>query len=118
MGSRIGTELALNALPMALWRRQLKEAVLVHSDHGSQFTDYDWWAFLRDRNLVSRMSRWSNSMTTLWRRASYSFSSVSGFAGRYIQPGMLHEQTINYIEMFYTHQASPQHRRRRLSGRV
>ena len=31
MGSRIDTELVLNALLMALWRRQPKDTVLVHS---------------------------------------------------------------------------------------
>ena len=41
MGSRIDTELVLNALVMALWRRQPKEPVLVHSDQGSQFTGHD-----------------------------------------------------------------------------
>ena len=34
MGSRIDTELVLNALLLALWRRQPKDTVLVHSDLG------------------------------------------------------------------------------------
>ncbi len=38
MGSRIDTDLVLNALRMALWRRQPKDTVLVHSDQGCQFT--------------------------------------------------------------------------------
>ncbi|SEK67896.1 putative transposase [Variovorax sp. YR750] len=49
MGHRIDTELALNALLMALWRRQPKATVTLHSDQGSQFTSHDWQGFLRDQ---------------------------------------------------------------------
>ena len=57
MGSRIYTVLVLDALPMALWRRQPKQSVTVHSDHASLFIGHDWQDFLRDHNLVSSMSR-------------------------------------------------------------
>lgn len=60
MGSRIDTELVLNALLMALWRRQPKETVLVHSDQGCQFTGHDWQGFQGDHNLVSSLSRRGN----------------------------------------------------------
>lgn len=36
MGSRMDRELALAALLMAVWRRQPKQTVMVHSDQGSQ----------------------------------------------------------------------------------
>jgi len=42
MGERIDRELALNALLMAIWRRQPEELLMVHSDQGSQFSSYDW----------------------------------------------------------------------------
>ena len=45
------TDVALQALLMAVWRRKPKSKVLVHSDQGSQFTSMDWAAFLRDHNL-------------------------------------------------------------------
>lgn len=60
MVSRIDTELVLNALLMALWRRQPKDTVLVHSEQGCQFTGHDWQGFLRDHNLRSSMSRLGN----------------------------------------------------------
>lgn len=53
-------KLALNALLMALWRRQPKVTVTLHSDQGCQFTSHDWQGFLRDHNLVSSMSRRGN----------------------------------------------------------
>jgi putative transposase len=60
MGSRIDTDLVLNALLMEFWRRQSHESVLVHSDQGCQFTGHAWQTFLRDHNMVSSMSRRSN----------------------------------------------------------
>ncbi len=45
---------------MAIWRRQPKEPVVVHSDQGCQFTGQDWQKFLRAHNLVSSMSRRGN----------------------------------------------------------
>ena len=56
MDGRIDTFLVLDALLMALWRRQPKQSVTVHSEQGSQFTGHDWQDFLRDHNLVSSMS--------------------------------------------------------------
>jgi putative transposase len=41
----IDREVAMNALLMAVWRRQPKNTVMVHSDQGSQFSSYDWRDF-------------------------------------------------------------------------
>jgi Integrase core domain len=60
MGSRIDTSLVLDALVMALWRRQPRDAVTVHSDQGCPFTGHEWQTVLRDHNLVSSMSRRGN----------------------------------------------------------
>ena len=45
MGPRMDRDLAINALLMAVWRRQPQSTVMVHSDQGSQFSSYDWQAF-------------------------------------------------------------------------
>jgi putative transposase len=60
MQPRMDRELALNALLMAVWRRQPKETVMVHSDQGSQFSSYDWQDFLKTHNLQQSMSRRGN----------------------------------------------------------
>ena len=41
MQSRQPTDLVLQALLMAIWRRKPKNKVLIHSDQGSQFTSMD-----------------------------------------------------------------------------
>ena len=43
--SRQTTDVVLQALLMAVWRRKPKDKVLIHSDQGSQFTSMDWASF-------------------------------------------------------------------------
>lgn len=51
MKSRMTTDLVLDALLMALWRRKPKNKVLIHSDQGSQYTNYEWQTILEHHNL-------------------------------------------------------------------
>lgn len=60
MSSRIDTELAMNALLMAVWRRKPTDPVMVQSDQGSQFTSKDWCDFLTTHRLEQSMSRRGN----------------------------------------------------------
>ena len=39
MKPRMATELLLDALTMAVWRRRSKAEVIIHSDQGSQFAN-------------------------------------------------------------------------------
>ncbi len=56
MQSRQTTDVVLQALLTAVWRRKPKNRVLIHSDQGSQFTSMDWASFLRAHNLKHSMS--------------------------------------------------------------
>lgn len=56
MSSRIDRQLAMNALLMAVWRRQPKNTVMMHSDQGNQSSSYDWRGFLNEHNLQQSMS--------------------------------------------------------------
>jgi putative transposase len=60
MQSRQTTDVVLQALLMAVWRRKPKNRVLIHSDQGSQFTSPDWASFFRAHNLEHSMSRRGN----------------------------------------------------------
>lgn len=60
MQSRQTTDLVLQALLMAVWRRKPKGKVLTHSDQGLQFTSMDWASFLKAHNLEHSMSRRGN----------------------------------------------------------
>ena len=60
MQSRMTTDLALQALLGAVWRRKPKSRVLIHSDQGAQFTSKAWRSFLGKHNLDASMSRRGN----------------------------------------------------------
>ena len=57
MQPRMESELAINALLMAVWRRQPAQQVITHSDQGSQFNSYEWQDFLKAHNLCASQSR-------------------------------------------------------------
>ncbi len=50
-------EIVIKAILMAVWRKQPKANVIVHSDQGSQCTSDDYQGFLKANNLTSSMSR-------------------------------------------------------------
>lgn len=60
MDKNIDKHLVTNALLMAVYQRQPKSEVLVHSDQGSQYGSGDYLAFMKEHNLVPSMSRRGN----------------------------------------------------------
>lgn len=48
MGSSMATELVLDALMMAVWRRRPKAPVMIHSDQGSQFGSDEFNRWCKD----------------------------------------------------------------------
>lgn len=60
MQNRQPTDLVLQALLIAIWRRKPAHKILVHSDPGSQFISIDWALFLKHHNLKHSMSRHGN----------------------------------------------------------
>lgn len=66
MKPTLARELALDALLMALSRRQPSQPVIVHCDQGSQYGNDDWQRFCRSHGLQPSMSRrgncWDNAV--------------------------------------------------------
>ncbi|MCH3011658.1 DDE-type integrase/transposase/recombinase, partial [Listeria monocytogenes] len=60
MKAQMTSDLAINALLMAVWRRKPKQEGMVHSDQGSQYSSSDWRSFLKANNLAASMSRRGN----------------------------------------------------------
>ena len=60
MDKNMDRHLVIKALMMAVWGRQPKEAVLVHSDQGSQYGSADYLDFMKANNLEPSMSRRGN----------------------------------------------------------
>lgn len=49
-------QMVLQAVMMAGWQRPNREPVILHSDHGTQFTSGEYQQFLADHHIISSMS--------------------------------------------------------------
>jgi putative transposase len=52
--------LVIRTLMTAVWQRQPKQEVLVHSDQGSQYSSHDYLNSMVDNNVKFPMSRGGN----------------------------------------------------------
>jgi putative transposase len=102
MQSRMEADLVVRALLMAMWRRQPKSEVLVHSDQGSQYTGYDWQDFLKSHNLVSSMSRRGNCHNNAVVESFFQLLKRERIKRRiYPDRQAARADIFDYIEMFY-----------------
>jgi len=102
MQSRIDRELAINALLMAVWRRQPKQKVIVHSDQGSQFSSHDWQDFLKTHGLVASMSRRGNCYDNAVAESFFQLLKRERIRRRiYADREEARRDVFDYIEMFY-----------------
>ena len=66
LDKRMTKKLVVDALSMAIWRRQPKPGAIFHSDRGSQYCSNDFRRFLRKYKMQSSMSRkgncWDNAV--------------------------------------------------------
>ncbi len=105
IGSRIDTDLVLRALLMALWRRQPKEPVMLHSDQGCQSTSDEWQRFLKANQLVSSMSRRGNCHDNAAAESFFQLLKRERVRRQtYATRAEAQSDVFNYIEMFYNPQ--------------
>jgi putative transposase len=111
--SRQTTDVALQALLMAVWRRKPKNKVLIHSDQGSQFTSMDWASFLKAHNLEHSMSRRGNCHDNAVAESFFNLLKRERIRRRTYKTRIEARQDVfDYIEMFY----NPRRRHSHLGG--
>ena len=102
MQSRIDRELVISALLMAIWRRQPKGKVLLHSDQGCQFTSSDWQDFLEVNNFTISMSRRGNCYDNAVVESFFQLLKRERIKRRiYASREEARADVFDYIEMFY-----------------
>jgi putative transposase len=102
MQSRQTTDVVLQALLMAVWRRKPKHKVLIHSDQGSQFTSMDWASFLKAHNLEHSMSRRGNCHDNAVAESFFNLLKRERIRRRtYKTREAARQDVFDYIEMFY-----------------
>lgn len=99
---RMTTELALQALLAAVWRRKPKAKVMIHSDQGSQFTSREWQLFLDQHNLDASMSRRGNCHDNAVAESFFQLLKRERIRRRtYLTREAARQDVFEYIEMFY-----------------
>ena len=102
MQSRMTKDIVLNALLMAVWRRNPQRRVLVHSDQGSQYTSHEWQSFLKSHGLEGSMSRRGNCHDNAVAESFFQLLKRERIKKKiYGTREEARSDIFDYIEMFY-----------------
>ena len=102
MQNRQTTDIVLQALLMAVWRRNLKNKVLIRSDQGPQFASMDWASFLKRHNLEHSMSRRGNCHDNAVAESFFNLLKRERIRRRtYKTRAETRQDVFDYIEMFF-----------------
>ena len=96
------SDLVLDALLMAIWRRKPAQRVMVHSDQGIQYTCSEWRKFLDDHNLEASMSRRGNCHDNAVAESFFSLLKTERIKRRiYSTRQEARADVFDYIEGYY-----------------
>ncbi|WP_247108024.1 IS3 family transposase [Escherichia coli] len=102
MQSRMTKDIVLNALLMAVWRRNPQKQVLIHSDQGSQYTSHEWQSFLKSHGLEGSMSRRGNCHDNAVAESFFQLLKRERIKKKiYGTREEARSDIFDYIEMFY-----------------
>ena len=102
MSATMTTQLVTDALVMAIWRRGTPDAVLHHSDRGSQYTSEPFQRLLADQGLACSMSRSGNCWDNAAMESFFSSLKTERTARTlYHTRDQAKADVFDYIERFY-----------------
>lgn len=102
MQTTLAKEIVVDALMMAVWRRNPKQSVIIHSDQGAQYGSDDWLRFCKQHNLQPSMSRRGNCWDNAVAESFFSSLKKERIKKRiYKTRDMARADIFDYIEMFY-----------------
>ncbi|RMU56790.1 hypothetical protein ALP26_200131 [Pseudomonas savastanoi pv. glycinea] len=102
MKPRMCSDLAIDAMLMAVWRRKPQQQVMIHSDQGSQFSSSDWQSFLKANNVISSMSRRGNCHDNAVAESFFQLLKRERIRRKiYTTREDARSDIFDYIEMFY-----------------
>jgi putative transposase len=105
MSDRLTTQLATDALRMALWRRQPTGALLHHSDRGIQYAACEYQRLLTEHDIACSMSRkgncWDNAVVESF---FHTLKVELVHHRRYLTRDEARQDIFEWIEVFYNRQ--------------
>jgi len=104
------SDLVLQALLSAVWRRRPQRAVIVHSDQGSQYASDDWIRFCDEHDLVRSMSRRGNAYDNAAMESFFASLKKERVRRRtYRTIADARADVFDYIEVFYNRRRRHEH---------
>ena len=102
MSAAMTAELVTDALVMAIWRRGKLDALLHHSDRGSQYTSEQFQRLLADSGVVCSMSRSGNVWDNAAMESFFSSLKTERTGNKtYRTRDQAKADVFDYIERFY-----------------
>ena len=105
MQPTLGREVVLQAVLMAVWQRTTPDAVILHSDRGTQYTAEEFQAFLSKHGIVSSMSGVGNCYDNAVAESFFGLLKRERvYRRRYQTRAEARTDIFDYIERFYNRQ--------------
>ena len=102
MKADMTAQLVTDALMMAIWRRGRPDAVLHHSDQGSQYTSEQFQLLLKSNGITCSMSRSGNCWNNAAMESFFSSLKTERVARKtYRTRDQASADVFDYIERFY-----------------
>src|SRR6201996_7488253 len=102
MSATMAAQLVADALLMAIWRRGKPDALLHHSDQGSQYTSEQFQRLMADSGIVCSMSRSGNVWDNAAMEGFFSSLKTERTAHKtYHTRNEARADVFDYIERFY-----------------
>ena len=102
MNASMTAELVTDALVMAIWRRGKPEALIHHSDRGSQYTSDQFQRLMADHGVTCSMSRSGNVWDNAAMESFFSSLKTERIARKiYRSRDEARADVFDYIERFY-----------------
>ncbi len=102
MSANMTAQLVTDALIMAIWRRGKPDALLHHSDQGSQYTSEQFQRLMADNGVTCSMSRSGNVWDNAAMESFFSSMKTERIGKRiYRTRNQARAEIFDYIERFY-----------------
>jgi putative transposase len=102
MSASMTAQLVADALLMAVWRRGKPDALLHHSDQGSQYTSDQFQRLMADSGIICSMSRSGNVWDNAAMESFFSSLKTERTASKiYRTRNEAKADVFDYIERFY-----------------
>ncbi len=107
MQPQLTRDLVIQAVLMAVWQKKGPQAVILHSDRGTQYTSQEFQAFLKAHGIVSSMSGVGNCYDNAVAESFFGLLKRERVHRRqYRTRAEARADVFDYIERFYNHQRS------------